>query len=627
MLTITDITLDKAIDLCRAEEITEKRSQELTYIVPESEVHKVNKSSSRFKQWKSSRCKFCGDVHEFSKGACPALGKRCHRCNEKNHFEKVCRATEKSKNNRSRRVREVKDDNSEEECSRNEESSDESEQEYEISKIFDNTDKGGGVAAELDFKFKNSWKSVLCDLDTGANTSLIGFNHWAELTGERSSSLQPSSVRLQSFGGNSIKVLGQVKVKCRRSNRKYRLILQVVEVNHRPLLSAKASRELGFIKFCETVKLEAEESTNSSEKLLHVYRLKAQQSIDEYQELFEGYGKLPGTVTLEINDSCTPSIQSPRRVPIAMRNELKKELNYLEENGIIVKETNHSDWVSNLVLVKRPTGIRICLDPVSLNKALLRPNLQFATLDEILPELGKARVFFTMDTKKGFWHVVLDMESSKLTTFWTPFGRYRWTRLPFGIASAPEIFQVKLQEVIQDLKGVECIADDLLIFGIGDTLEGALKNHNQCLQFLLLRLKENNVKLNRSKLNLCQTSVRFYGHILTTQGLRPDETKLAAIKNYPTPTNKKEVHRFVGMVNYLSRYIRDLSVNLTCLRKLIVETTPWQWTPTEQKEFQLIKNVVSNIDTLQYYDVTKPLTIECDASCFGLGAAKEITLK
>lgn len=141
--------------------------------------------------------------------------------------------------------------------------------------------------------------------------------------------------------------------------------------------------------------------------------------------------------------------------------------------------------------------------------------------------------------------MVLNEKSSKLTTFWTPFGRYRWTRLPFGIASAPEIFQLKLQQVIQDLEGIECIADDLLIYGIGDTMEEALKNHNRCMTMLFHQLKESNVKLNRAKLNICQTAVRFYGHVLTNRGLRPDESKLLAIKNYSTPGNRKEVHRFV----------------------------------------------------------------------------------
>lgn len=524
MLTITDITFEKAVDLCRAEEIAAKRSQELG-IFPE--VNKITKFKGSSKQ-KLLRCKFCGDIHEFAKGVCPALGKKCHKCKGKNHFEKVCKFAGKSKSRKQRRVKEVKEDNSssESECDSESESPDESEEEYEIGKIYDNSNNGGSVMAAVNLKFSKSWKNILCELDTGANTSLIGHATLSKLSGIREPVLLPSKLRLQSFGGNPINVLGQVKIPCRRQGKKFLLVLQVVDVDHCPLLSARASRELGLIKFCNTVSFVKQEPTNQvadSDRLFNIFRVEAQKIIDRHGELFTGYGKLPGTVSLELDQTIKPSIQPPRRVPIAMRNKLKQELESLEKDGIITKETSHTDWVSNIVIVQRggeEAGVRICLDPVHLNKALRRPNLQFVTLDEILPELGKARVFSTMDARKGFWHVVLDEQSSKLTTFWTPFGRYRWTRLPFGIAPAPEIFQIKLQEVIEGLAGVECIADDLLVYGIGDTIEEALANHNVCLERLLCRLKHHNVKLNLSKLKLCEKSVKFYGHVLSDQTLQ-----------------------------------------------------------------------------------------------------------
>lgn len=304
-----------------------------------------------------------------------------------------------------------------------------------------------------------------------------------------------------------------------------------------------------------------------------------------------------------------------------MRALLKEELKKLEADGLIVKETQHTEWVSNIVLVKRNGSVRICLDPIPLNKALKRPHLQFTTIDEILPELGKAKVFSTVDAKKGFWHVVLDDESSRLTTFWTPFGRYRWIRMPFGISSAPEIFQLKLQEIIQGLKGVECLADDLLIYGSGDSLKEALEDHNRNLEQLFFRLENSNVKLNHSKLRLCETSVKFYGHILTDHGLKPDETKISTIQNYPTPTDRKQLHRFIGMVNYLSRFLPNLSAKFTILRRLISEKEDWIWSAKEDEEFNKIKALVGDADTLKYYDVKKPLEIECDASSFGLGVA------
>ncbi|XP_062716630.1 uncharacterized protein K02A2.6-like [Aedes albopictus] len=351
----------------------------------------------------------------------------------------------------------------------------------------------------------------------------------------------------------------------------------------------------------------------------------AQNIVKRHEEVFHGIGKFAGAVSLEVSADVSPSIQPPRRVPIALREKLKKELKNLERDGLIVKENRHTEWVSNIVLVKRKEqkseSVRVCLDPIPLNAALKRPHVQFTTIDEILPELGKAKVFSTADVRKGFWHVLLDEKSSRLTTFWTPFGRYPWIRLPFGIAPAPDIFHMKLQEVIQGLLGVECVADDLLIYGSGDTLEEALENHNICLEKLLVRLKECNVKLNFSKLKLCETSVKFYGHVLTNKGLQPDESKVASIKNFPRPSDRKQLQRFIGMVNYLSRFIPNLSANFTVLRRLISEKENWVWSEKEEEEFDRVKRLVADANTLRYYNVNEPIVIECDASSYGLGAA------
>lgn len=609
-----DVTLDKAIDECRLEEVSARRIQELMG-EGSSEVHKIHKKSEERK------CKFCGGRHVFEKGVCPAFGQKCRRCKGRNHYEKMCSAQEKMKKKVKAIKNDTEDDSSE---AGGRENSDDSESEYEreIGKIHNRASKGGHVLADLRLKFNNQWKSVKCELDTGANTSLIGYNCLRKLSDDVELVLLPSKLKLQSFGGGSIPVLGEVKIPCQHKGLKVKLVFQVVDVDHRPLLSANVCDSLGLVKFCNSVTYNG--SSGEPIDLWKVHRVEAERIVAKHESVFQGYGKMPGEVSLEIDSTVKPQIQQPRRIPMALREKLRSELGKLEENGIIAKEPRHTDWVSNILLVNRSANgesFRICLDPIPLNKALKRPNLQFTTLDEILPELGRAKVFSTMDAKKGFWQVSLDEPSSLLTTFWTPFGRYRWTRLPFGISSAPEVFQTKLRAVVQDLDGVECLADDLLVFGRGETLEEAMIDHEICLDRLLCRLEQNNVKLNRSKLRLCQPSVKFFGNVLSDQGLRADESKVAVIKNFPTPTDRKELHRFVGMVNYLSRFIPNLSADLFNLRKLISEKVPWCWGPTEQHDFETVKAKVADTRTLKYYDMSQPLWIECDASCFGLGVA------
>lgn len=569
LVTMKDVTIDKAVDECKLEEVSARRIQELGDEA-KMEVNKVKLRNER----EEKQCKFCGGRHVFVKGSCPAYGQKCRRCKGKNHFEKMCRKSE-SLLKKQKRVKEVKDRN-EGDCYDSSESEsrsefEESDYEREIGKIYNNAASGGHVLAEVWLRFQDRWKQVKCELDTGANTSLIGYDWLRKLCGDREPVLLPSKYKLQHFGGGTIPVLGEFKVPCRHKEQKFKLVFQVVDVEHRPLFSAKVCETLGLVKFCNSVSFNR---SGVPDDPLKIFRIEAHELARKYDCIFHGYGKIGGAVSLEVDRNVPPQIQQPRRIPIALRGKLRDELDKLEADGIIVKEPRHTDWVSNILLVNRSSSgesFRICLDPVPLNKALKRPNLQFLTLDEVLPELGKAKVFSTVDAKKGFWHVELDEPSSLLTTFWTPYGRYRWTRLPFGISSAPEIFQMKLREVIEGLDGIECLADDLLIFGCGETIEEAVKDHHRRLAQLFARLKQHNVKLNRSKMNLCQTSVKFFGHILSENGLRADDSKLSAIQNFPSPKDRKELLRFVGMINYLGRFIPNLRANLVVLRGLLSE--------------------------------------------------------
>ena len=143
-----------------------------------------------------------------------------------------------------------------------------------------------------------------------------------------------------------------------------------------------------------------------------------------------------------------PVVHPPRRIPIALKQRLKNELDRLETENIIVPVTETTTWVSSLVVVEKPHKLRICIDPRDLNKAIMRSHYPLPVLEDILPNLSKAKVFSVLDAKDGFWHVTLDNESSLLTTFNTPYGRYRWLRMPMGISSAPEEFQRRLDQAL-----------------------------------------------------------------------------------------------------------------------------------------------------------------------------------
>ena len=181
------------------------------------------------------------------------------------------------------------------------------------------------------------------------------------------------------------------------------------------------------------------------------------------------------------------------------------------------------------------------------------------TIEEIATRLHGAKVFSLLDAKNGFWHVNLDDESSYLTTFHTPFGRYRSCRMSFGISSAPLVFQRRMHELIEGLSGTEVVADDFIVAGFGDTLEEAIRDHNKTLVAFLQRCSERGVKLAVEKLQLCLEEVPLIGHYATKSGLKIHPEKVKASLEMPRPTDLKSLLRFNGTVQYLAKFLPHLS--------------------------------------------------------------------
>ncbi|XDV16248.1 hypothetical protein PO909_016045 [Leuciscus waleckii] len=266
-----------------------------------------------------------------------------------------------------------------------------------------------------------------------------------------------------------------------------------------------------------------------------------------------------------------------------------------------------------MVPVSRKNGkVRICVDLKRLNKAVRRERYVLPTAEEITAKLSGATMFTSLDAASGFWQIPLHPESTKLTTFITPFGRYAFKRLPFGITSAPEIFQCKMTETLNGLVGVAIFMDDVLVYG--DTPE----QHDQRLSKVLKRIESAGLKLKKINNKFRQDQLHFLGHVIDKSVVRPDPGKVKAIRELLPPQNVQDLKRILGMFNYLGRYIPNLSTVCQSLYYLLKSKSVWTWDHYQQEAFQRIKDILSTSPVMKFYDVNRPTAVSADASSYDM---------
>ena len=274
-----------------------------------------------------------------------------------------------------------------------------------------------------------------------------------------------------------------------------------------------------------------------------------------------------------------------------------------------------TDFVNDLVITHKKNGaIRTCLDPKHLNQQIKREHFPIPMFVDVASQLGRKRLFTIIDHKDSYWQIELDDESADLTTFSTPFGRYKFRRMPFGVCSAAEILQRNVYRVFGDIKDTYAIADDILIATEDE------KSHDEVLRTVIQRARDNNVKFNRKKIQLKKREVVYYGVRIGEEGLKPDPEKIRAILEMPDPTDTDAIKRLTGMLNFLSPFIPNKSSVIGPVSSLLKAGTPWNWGPSQKSAMKNVKSILASEPTLRLFDPALPVTIQADASSTGLGA-------
>ena len=311
-------------------------------------------------------------------------------------------------------------------------------------------------------------KAVKFQLDSGAACNLLPLSALPQGT-----SLQPSGKVLKTYNGATLATHGTAEVTLINlvTQQHHRVPFEALRGHHMPLLGVKAAQDLDLL-------------TVNNNNFKRITSASAQPIPSTKHAILENYatvfadivGTLPDPVYLRKDPGIHPVIMPARKLPLSMEEPVKAELTNLVSAGILEPVDKPTPWVSQMVVVVKPTGkVRIRLDPGGLNNALMRKHHTLPTLDSMLHKAQGARVFFKADLRHGYWHGHLDEESSDLTTMATPFSCYKWPRLPFGVNVPAEIFGKRVQTAFKDLKNIHCIADDVLICGYGITTEAASK--------------------------------------------------------------------------------------------------------------------------------------------------------
>ena len=209
-----------------------------------------------------------------------------------------------------------------------------------------------------------------------------------------------------------------------------------------------------------------------------------------------------------------------------------------------------------------------------------------------------------MQRKATYWHIPLDEASSYLTTFNTPFGRYRFTRLPFGLVVSQDVFQKHLDSALESLKGVTGIADYTLVYG------ATKEEHDANMVNRMIRSRERGIKFNKDKVQFKCQEVSFFGHKWTRHGIKPDDSKISAIQKMTPPENLKDLQSFLDLVNYLT----------AALCELTKKDIAYVWGPEHDHSFNQVKQEITSMGVLRYFDPNVESTIQTDASQKGLGA-------
>ena len=310
-----------------------------------------------------------------------------------------------------------------------------------------------------------------------------------------------------------------------------------------------------------------------------------------------------------------PIKQKPRRLGPEKEAEVERQVRQLESDGLI--EPASGAWSSPVVLVRKSDhSWRFCVDYRRLNDVTIKDAYPLPRIDDSLDALSGSQYFSTLDLVSGYWQVELDEEARDKSAFVTRNGLWKWRVLPFGLTSAPSTFERLMEKVLRGLhwRTLMIYLDDVVVFS------STISEHIDRLETVLQRLEGAGLKLKPSKCELFKRQVKYLGHIVSSQGISTDPSKVKDVADWPRPDCVRQVRAFVGLTGYYRRFIPSYAEVARPLHRLTNKGADWDWTEACTIAFETLKHLLCSAPILAYPDPKCGYLVDTDASDEAMGA-------
>ena len=594
LLKAKKLTMEDAVQIAKSYEQIKTESESIR---ENSNMQALDKKLNQDgSSQKVLKCQQCGWSHKPDE--CPAKNQKCKRCERFGHFMKMCK-TKNLKKNENNSV------------------------ERSMNRLNRNEDDPPAPKITVTCTGKISCNVDMLP-DTGADMCAADKN-FVEKIGLHNM-ITSTGVCPKAINGEKVNVIGKVHALFQLKDKQSREEIFIFDHINCPVLSWMACKRLGLIpmSFPEPIDnphdhCQIKNQINEIGKTDFPKTDFTKESlIKEFPRVFDGVIRMmPGeTFKIELKNDAQPfCVNTPRNVPLPLKSKLKDELDLLEEQGIIAKQTKPTPWCAPIVVApkKNSEKIRLCIDFTKLNKFVERERYMSNTPAEAVLEIKNSNFFSVFDAVKGYHQCELDEESQDITTFITPFGRYKYKRAPYGVKSISEHYNRRMDECFHDLNNLAKIVDDCLIH------DETLEEHHKNVRKFLKKCEEKQVSLNPDKMQVCLKQVRFGGYDLCAEGYSLSKDITRSIEEFPSPDSRKTLRGYFGLANQLAANNVEVGRVLEPLRGLLTTKNDFIWTKNHEVAFVKSKKALVKPMLNAYFDVQKSTRLCTDASRTGLG--------